>query len=77
MGQKPFYSSIKFRLFGFLGGFHLVAIIIRELKNHMIPLLSLFEITAFRLESNFPPMRVLAFIRDHVTFKLPYDFSNE
>ena len=33
------------------------------------------EITAFRLESNFPPMRALEFIRDHVTFKLPYDFS--
>ena len=33
------------------------------------------EITAFRLESNFPPMRTLEFIRDHVTFKLPYDFS--
>ena len=24
---------------------------------------------------NFPPMRALEFIRDHVTFKLPYDFS--
>ena len=33
------------------------------------------EITAFRLESNFPPMRALEFVRDHVTFKLPYDFS--
>ena len=43
------------------------------------------EITAFRLESesckgfflqiNFPPMRALEFIRDHVTFKLAYDFS--
>ena len=33
------------------------------------------EMKAFRLESNFPPMRALEFIRDHVTFKLPYDFS--
>ena len=24
---------------------------------------------------NFPPMRALELIRDHVTFKLPYDFS--
>ena len=38
-------------------------------------MLSLVEMTAFRLESNFPPMRALEFIRDHVTFKLPYDFS--
>jgi hypothetical protein len=37
--------------------------------------LSLVEITAFRLESKSPPMRALEFIRDHVTFKLPYDFS--
>ena len=46
---------------------------------------SLVEITAFRLESksckgfflqiNFSPMSALEFIRDHVTFKLPYDFS--
>ena len=33
------------------------------------------EITAFRLESKLPPMRALEFIWDHVTFKLPYDFS--
>ena len=48
-------------------------------------MLSLIEITAFRLERKsckgfflqikFPPMRALEFIRDHVTFKLPYDFS--
>ena len=49
-------------------------------------MLSLVEITAFRLESksckgffflqiNFPPLRAIEFIRDHVTFKLPYDFS--
>jgi hypothetical protein len=37
--------------------------------------LSLVEITAFRLESKLPPMRAFEFIRDHVTFKLPYDFS--
>ena len=28
------------------------------------------------LKINFPPMRALEFIRDHVTFKLPYDLSN-
>ena len=33
------------------------------------------EITAFRLGSKLPPMKALEFIRDHVTFKLPYDFS--
>ena len=38
-------------------------------------MLSLVEITAFRLESNFPPTRALEFARDHVTFKLSYDFS--
>ena len=59
-----------------IGGFHLVAKIIRELKSHIIPykfkyILSLVEITAFRLESNFSPMRALEFIRDHVTFKAP------
>ena len=27
------------------------------------------------LQINFPPMRALEFIRDHGTFKLPYDFS--
>ena len=57
------------------GVFHLVAKIIRELKSHMISINSLVEITAFRLESKLPPMRALEFIRDHVTFKLPYDFS--
>ena len=46
----------------------------------MIPVLSLVEITAFRLESKFckgfffeklyfPPMRDLEFLTDHVTFK--------
>ena len=29
----------------------------------------------FFLQINFPPMRALEFMRDHVTFKLPYDFS--
>ena len=46
---------------------------------------ALVEITAFRLESesckgfflqiNFPPMRAFEFIRAHVTFKLPCNFS--
>jgi hypothetical protein len=35
----------------------------------------LVEIKAFRLERKLPPMRALEFIRDHVTIKLPYDFS--
>ena len=38
-------------------------------------MLSLVEITAFRLESKLPPIRAIEFIRDHVTFKLPYDFN--
>ena len=38
-------------------------------------MLSLVEITVFRLESKLPPMRALEFIKDHVTYKLPYDFS--
>ena len=38
-------------------------------------MLSLVEITAFRLESKFPPIRALEFIRNHVNFKLPYDSS--
>ena len=50
----------------------MVAKIIRELKSQV---LSLVEITVFRQESKLPPMRALEFIRDHVTFKFPYDFS--
>ena len=71
------------------GGFDLVAKIIRELKSHMIPYkfkcshwLKLQHsdwranlIKDFFLQINFPPMRALEFIRDHVTFNLPYDFS--
>ena len=38
-------------------------------------MLSLVEITAFKLGSKLPPMRAIEFIRDQVTFKLPYDFS--
>ena len=71
------------------GGFHVVAKIIRELKSHMIPYkfkcshwLKLQHldwrtnlVKDFFLQINFPPMRALESIRDHVTFKLPYDFS--
>ena len=67
----------------------MVAKIIRELKSHMIPYkfkcshwLKLQHsdwranlVKDFFLQINFPPMRALEFIRDHVTFKLPYDFS--
>ena len=60
-------------------GFHLVAKIIRELKSHMIPYkfkcANWLKLKTFRLESKLPPMRALEFMRDHVTFKLPYDFS--
>ena len=72
-----------------LGGFHVVAKIIRKLKSHMIPYkfkcsnwLKLQDsdwranlVKDFFLQINFPPMRTLEFIRDHVTFKLPYDFG--
>ena len=51
----------------------MVAKIIRELKSHMIPYK--FKMTPFILESKLPSMRAIEFIRDHVTFKLPYYFS--
>ena len=80
---------IVFRAIYFIGCFHLVAKIIREVKSHMIPYkfkcshwLKLQHsdwranlVKDFFLQINFPPMRALEFIRDHVTFKLPYDFS--
>ena len=67
----------------------MVAKIIRELKSNMIPYkfkcshwLKLQHsdwranlVKDFFLQINFPPMKALEFIRDHVTFKLPYDFS--
>ena len=67
----------------------MVAKIIWELKSHMIPhkfkcshWLKLQHsdwranlVKDFFLQINLPPMRALEFIRDHVTFKLPYDFS--
>ena len=76
------------RVFSEKGGFHL-AKIIGELKSHMIPYkfkcshwlnLQHSDWTAnlvkdFFSQINFPPMRELEFIRDLVTFKLPYDFS--
>ena len=69
------------------GVFHLVAKIIRELKSHMIPYkfkcshwLKLQHsdwranlVKDFFLQINFPPMRALEFIRDHMTFKLRYN----
>ena len=71
------------------GGFQLLDLIILELKSHLIPYkfksshwLKLHHsdwranlVKDFFLQINFPPMRALEFIRDHVTFKLPYDFS--
>ena len=62
-----------------MGGFHLVAKIIRELKSHMIPYKlkcsHWLKLQHSDWRANFPPMRALEFIRDHVTFKLPYVFS--
>ena len=72
-----------------IGGFQLLDLIIPELKSHVIPYkfksshwLKLQHsdwranlVKDFFLQMNFPPMRALEFIRDHVTFKLPYDFS--
>ena len=63
-----------------LGGFHLVAKIIRELKSHMITYkfkcshwLKLQNsdwranfVKDFFLQMNFPPMGALEFIRDHM-----------
>ena len=71
------------------GGFQLLDLIIPELKSHVIPYrfksshwLKLQHsdwranlVKDFFLQINFPPMRTLEFIRDHVTFKLPYDFG--
>ena len=71
---------------GHIGGFHLVDLIIPELKSHVIP----YKFKSFHwlklqhsdwranlvkefLQINFPPMRALEFIRDHMTFKLQYN----
>ena len=69
-----------------LGGFQLLDLIIPELKSHVIPYkfksshwLKLQHsdwranlVKDFFLQINFPPMRALEFIRDHMTFKLRY-----
>ena len=64
-------------IYELFGGFHLVDLIIIELKSHMtcdnsMPLL-LVEITAFRLERIFQPMRALEFITGHVVYKQAYN----
>ena len=69
------------------GGFQLLDLIIPELKNHVIP--NKFKsshwfklqhldwranlVKDFFLQMNFPPMRALEFVRDHMTFKLRYN----
>ena len=69
------------------GGFQLLDLIIPELKSHVIPYkfksshwLKLQHsdwranlVKDFFLQMNFPPMRALEFIRDHMTFKLRYN----
>ena len=76
----PFYS--QFMQFD-LGGFHLVALIVRELKSHMIDLLKFKSphwlklqhsdwranlVKDFFFQIDFPPIRALEFITDHVTY---------
>ena len=70
-----------------VGGFQLLDLIIPELKSHVIPYkfksshwLKLQHsdwranlVKDFFLQMNFPPMRALEFIRDHMTFKLRYN----
>ena len=69
------------------GGFQLLDLIIPELKSHVIPYkiksshwlklqhsdLRANLVKDFFLQINFPPMRALEFIRDHMTFKLRYN----
>ena len=62
------------------GGFQLLDLILPELKSHVIPYkfksshwLRANLVRDFFLQMNFPPMRALEFIRDHMTFKLRYN----
>ena len=64
----------------FLGGFQLLDLIIPELKSHVIPYkfksshwLRADLVKDFFLQMNFPPMRALKSIRDHMAFKLRYN----
>ena len=61
-------------------GFQLLDLILPELKSHVIPYkfksshwLRANLVKDFFLQMNFPPMRALEFIRDHMTFKLRYN----
>ena len=70
-----------------IGGFQLLDLIIPELKSHVITYkfksshwLKLQHsdwranlVKDFFLQMNFPPMRAIEFIRDHMTFKLRYN----
>ena len=62
------------------GGFQLLDLILPELKGHVIPYkfksshwLRGILVKDIFLQMNFPPMRALEFIRDHMTFKLRYN----
>ena len=78
-----FFEKIKMIFSQFLanlGGFQLLDLILPELKSHVIPYkfksshwLRANLVKDFFLQMNFPPMRALEFIRDHMTFKLRYN----
>ena len=73
LGPRLFKSVDK-------GGFQLLDLILPELKSHVIPYkfksshwMRANLVKDFFLQMNFPPMRTLEFIRDHMTFKLRYN----
>ena len=81
--QRPKYLT-EAKVFPYLafdfGGFQLLDLILPELKSHVIPYkfksshwLRANLVKYFFLQMNFPPMRALEFIRDHMTFKLRYN----
>ena len=78
--QNPYKPRIKSKVLRHSGGFQLLDLIIPELKSHVIPYkfksshwLGANLVKDFFLQMNFPPMRALEFIRDHMTFKLRYN----
>ena len=44
-----------------------------EVSSNMVGVISLVEITAFRLERIFQPMRALEFITGHLVYNLAYN----
>ena len=74
---KPDWSVEVNLFFNFKGGFQLLDLILPEIKSHVIPYkfksshwLRANLVKDFFLQMNFPPMRALESIRDHMTFKL-------